>query len=292
MKLIGYKNSWDAKIFATKDHNNVVCVLKRQKNKIWSIEHECDEFKNAVYDCVLWKSIEQAHHKFDDVTGTAFAKRYYPETDTFLLPFSEMAITPNDCYRITGLPITGTSVRAGYDPNMIFGALEKLVEKCLGWDSTKAQYEFRKAAKKPKRGDELNPFNADRTAKKMLKKIKLNTLFDEFSGTRDKVLGGKLVMTEEKLTHHVTAYLLYQLGTIFFPDTSGAAVNAHYLQLLDPLGEVNNYCWGIAVISFVQAELRKSSRLKSLYFGGLYTLVQVWVYNHFTGLKLSHSHDP
>ncbi|RZC76692.1 hypothetical protein C5167_000842 [Papaver somniferum] len=250
MKLIGYKNSWASKIFAT---------------------------KNAVYDCVLWSAIEQAHHKFDAATVTAFAERAYPETDTFLLPFGEMAITPNDCYRITGLPITGTSGRAGYDPNMIFGALEKLVEKCLGWDSTKAQYEFRKAAKKPKRDDEHNPFNADRSTKKMLKKIKLNTLFDEFSGTRDKVLRGKLVMTEEKLTHHVTAC---------------AAVNAHYLQLLDPLDEVNNYCWSIAVLSFVQAELRKDSRLKSLYFGGLYTLVQVWVYDHFPSLKLSHPHDP
>ncbi|XP_026416366.1 uncharacterized protein LOC113311784 [Papaver somniferum] len=183
-----------------------------------------------------------------------------------------MAITPNDCYRITGLPITGTSGRAGYDPNMIFGALEKLVEKCLGWDSTKAQYEFRKAAKKPKRDDEHNPFNADRSTKKMLKKIK--KVGDD---------GGEA---------YTPCDCLYQLGTIFFPDTSGAAVNAHYLQLLDPLDEVNNYCWSIAVLSFVQAELRKDSRLKSLYFGGLYTLVQVWVYDHFPSLKLSHPHDP
>ncbi|XP_026400009.1 protein MAIN-LIKE 1-like [Papaver somniferum] len=99
-------------------------------------------------------------------------------------------------------------------------------------------------------------------------------------------------MTEEKTKHHVIAYFLYQLGTIFFPDTSGHVVNAHYLQLLDPLDEVNNYSWGIAVLSFVQVELRKASRLRSLYFGGLYTLVQVWVYDHFPKLQLSNARTP
>lgn len=249
--------------------------MKRQKNKVWNIENECDEVRLAVFDCVLWNGIQHAHQKFDAVTVTAFAERAYPETDTFHLPFGEMAITPDDCFRITALPITGTSVRDGYDPSMSYEVLEKLVERCLGWSDKKAQCEFRRANKEPKEGDEYNEFEEDRTYKKKLKKIKLKTLFDEFSGTKDLVAQGKLVMTEEKTKHHVTAYLLYQLGTIFFPDTSGHVVNAHYLQLLDPLDEVNNYSWGIAVLSFVQVELRKASRLRSLYFGGLYTLVQV-----------------
>lgn len=163
---------------------------------------------------------------------------------------------------------------------------------CLGWSDKKEQCEFGRANKEPKEGHEYNEFEEDRIYKKKLKKIKLKTLFDEFSGTKDLVAQGKLVMTEEKTKHHVTAYLLYQLGTIFFPDTSGHVVNAHYLQLLDPLNEVNKYSWGIAGLSFVQAELRKASRRKSLYFGGLYTLVQVWVYNHFPKLRLSHAHTP
>ncbi|XP_026445582.1 uncharacterized protein LOC113346236 [Papaver somniferum] len=117
------------------DHNNVVRVLKRQKNKIWNIENECDEVRLAISD--------------------------------------------------------------------------------------KEECEFRRSAKEPDEGDEHNPFNKDRTSKKTLKKIKMTTLFDEFSGTSKLVLEGNLVMTEEKIKHHVTAYLLYQLGTIFFPDTSG-----------------------------------------------------------------------
>ncbi|XP_026452245.1 uncharacterized protein LOC113352663 [Papaver somniferum] len=167
---------------------------EEEQNKIWSIDNECDEVRFAVFDCVLWNEIQHAHQKFDDVTVTAFAERAYPETDTFYLPFAEMEITLNDCFRITALPITGTSVRDSYDPLMSYELLKKLVEKCIGWSDKKAQC-------------------------------------------------------------HV--------------------VNAHYLQLLDPLNEVNNYCWGVAVLSFIQAELRKTSRLKSLCFGGLYTLVQV-----------------
>lgn len=230
--------------------------------------------------------------KFDAVTVTAFAERFYPETDTFHLPFGEMAITPDDCFRITALPITGTSVRDGYNPSMSYEVLEKLVERCLGWSDRKAQCELRPANKDPKEGDEYNEFEEDRTYKMKLKKIKLKTLFDEFSGTKDLVTKGKLVMTEEKIKHHVIAYLLYQLGTIFFHDTSGHVVNTHYLHLLDPLDQVNNYSWGIAVLSFVQAELREAWRLRSLYFGGLYTVFQVWVYDHFPKLQLSHAHSP
>ncbi|XP_026419839.1 histone-lysine N-methyltransferase SETD1B-like [Papaver somniferum] len=70
------------------------------------------------------------------------------------IPDDNLCLPPkNPTY---GLPVTGTSVRDVYDPSMSYELLEKLVEKCLGWNDVKAQCEVKRAAKEPEEGDEYS----------------------------------------------------------------------------------------------------------------------------------------
>ncbi|XP_026396616.1 protein MAINTENANCE OF MERISTEMS-like [Papaver somniferum] len=203
-----------------------VRLIKRQKASKWDLTLECDEFQAKVKECVLWRAVEYAHVDFDDVAVSAFLKRNYPETYTMHLPFGEMGITHDDFHSITGLTVEG-------------------------WDARKDQCGFRRSVRSPKRDDEYNPREANGTLKKKVKKFKLVKSKATFGGTKKKVEKGKLVMDRETLRHHVTAYWLYQLGTVIFPDTSGNWVDAHYLQLLEHLDEMNKYSWATGVLAFV-----------------------------------------
>ncbi|XP_026420408.1 protein MAIN-LIKE 2-like [Papaver somniferum] len=281
--LFGYKHSWAAKIYATKDHKDAVRVIKRQKASKWDLSKECAEFQAKVKECVLYKTIELVHADFDAVAVSAFLERHYPETYTMHLPFGEMAITPDDFHNITGLPLEGKCLREGYNPSMSYEALEALAQKCLGWDARKSQCEFRRSVRSPKKGDEYNAYEANGAKKKTVKKFKLVKLKEAFSETKTK---GKLVMDAETLRHHVTAYWLYMLGTVIFPDTSRNRVDAHYLQLLEDLDEMNNYSWATGVLAFVLEEMSKGSRIRCNQIGGYLTLVKVWIYDHFPKLGL------
>lgn len=161
---------------------------------------------------------------------------------------------------------------------MSYEAVEALTLKCLGWDPRKAQCEFRRSVKEPKRGDEYNPKEENGASKKMVKKFKLVRLKEAFVDTAKKTKRGLLMMDEENLKHHVTAYWLYQLETVIFPDTSGNRVDAHYLQILENLDEINNYSWAPGVLAFVLGEMAKRSRIKTTQIGGYLTLIQVTFY--------------
>lgn len=63
--------------------------------------------QEKVKECVLWRALELAHKDFDIVAVSAFLERHYPERYTMHLPFGEMAITPDDFMRITGLQVEG-----------------------------------------------------------------------------------------------------------------------------------------------------------------------------------------
>ncbi|RZC60202.1 hypothetical protein C5167_021948 [Papaver somniferum] len=256
------------------DHKDAIRVIKRQKASKWDPSKECAEFQAKVKECVLYKAIELAHADFDPVAVSAFLERHYPDTYTMYLPFGEMAITPDDFHNITDLPLEDKCLREGYNPSMSYESLEALAQKCLGWDARKSQCEFRRSVRSPKKGDEYNAYEANETKKNTVKKFKLVKLKAAFSETKKKVTKGKLVMDAETLRHHVTAYWLYMLGTVIFPDTSGNRVDAHYLQLLEDLDGMNNYSWATGVLAFVLEEMSKGSRIRCNQIGGYLTLVQ------------------
>ncbi|RZC49368.1 hypothetical protein C5167_017792 [Papaver somniferum] len=228
-----------------------VRLIKRQKVAKWDLSLECDEFVVKVKECVLYRAIQLAHVEFDVVAVSAFLERHYPETYTMHLPFREMGITPNDCRNITGFQVEGKFLREGYKPSMSYESLEELAQKFLGWDARKSQCEFRRSVRPPKRGDEYNPREENGALKKKLKKFKLVKLNAAFGGTKKKVEKGK--------------------------------VDAHYLQLLEHLDEMNKYSW---------AQMSKGSRIKCNQIGGYLTFVQVWIYDHFPKLGLGSEKKP
>lgn len=155
--LFGYKHSWTAKIYATKDHNDTIRLIRLQKASKWDFSNECQEFQDKVKECVLWRALELAHNDFGTNAVSAFLERHYPERYTMHLPFGEMGITPDDCMRITGLPVEGKCLREGYNQSISYEDLEASNLKCLGWVPRKAQCEFKRSVKEPKREDEYKP---------------------------------------------------------------------------------------------------------------------------------------
>ncbi|XP_026387972.1 protein MAINTENANCE OF MERISTEMS-like [Papaver somniferum] len=250
--------------------------------KPWDLSLEVDEVVDLVHASGLWPAIRYAQTEYDSVTASAFTERFYPEMYTFHFAFGEMTITPKDAKKILHLSVTGKSVTENFVDPMPWEDLYQLVESTLGWDKETTELEFCRAAKDV---DDLSHGMGQEPKK--LKSIKLTNLKKEFENTKQKVKEGKLVMDENKVKYTARAYLLYTLGRLIFPDLTGNKVNAHYLQLLTDLNTVHQYSWGTAAVSYLLEQLAKASRLQSTQIGGNFSLLQVWVYDHFPQLNLA-----
>ncbi|XP_026379664.1 protein MAIN-LIKE 1-like [Papaver somniferum] len=281
MVLIGYKESWAKKIYETPDHRDAVRVLRHQSATHWDIFKEAPEVVALVQGLGLWPAIFYAQEEFDAVTNSAFCERFFPETYTFHIPFGEMEITPDDAQKISGLRTDRKNVySAVYE--ITWDELYVLAEETLGWLKDKIELEFACATKEVKYVD---------SSTKKLKKIKFTALKKCFGDTNEKISKGELVMDEVTAMRTATAYLLHTLGSVIFPDNSGNKVNAQYLQLLKDLKRCHKYSWGTAALSFLFEQLGIASRLISRNIGGYFTMIQVWIYDHFSDLNLVKEDD-
>ncbi|XP_026378493.1 protein MAINTENANCE OF MERISTEMS-like [Papaver somniferum] len=279
--LIGYKESWVKKIYETLDHRDTVRVLRHQSATHWDILKEAPGVVALVQGSGLWPAIFYAQEEFDAVTNSAFCERFCPETYTFHLRFGEMEITPNDAHKISGLRTHGKNVySAVYE--MTWDDLYVLAEETLGLPKDKTELEFACGSKEVKFVD---------SSTKKLKKIKFTTLKKCFGDTNEKISKGELVMDEVTSMSTATAYLLHTLGSVIFPDNNGNKVNAQYLQLLKYLKSCHKYSWGTAALSFLFEQLGTVSRLTSRNIGGYFTMLQVWIYDHFPDLNLVKEYD-
>ncbi|XP_026442065.1 protein MAIN-LIKE 2-like [Papaver somniferum] len=165
---------------------------------------------------------------------------------------------------------------------MTWDELYLLAEETLDWPKDKTKLEFAYAAKEVKFVD---------SSTKKLKKIKFTALKKYFGDTKEKISKGEMVMDEVTARRTATAYLLYTLGSVIFPDNSGNKVNAQYLQLLRDLKSFHKYSWGTAALSFISEKLGTASRLTSTNIGRYFTMLQVWIYDHFLELKFSKEDD-
>ncbi|XP_026459070.1 protein MAIN-LIKE 1-like [Papaver somniferum] len=192
-----------------------------------------------------------------------------------------MAITPDDGQKISGLRTHGKNVYSSvYE--MTWDELYVLAEVTLGLPKDKTKLEFACAAKEVKFVD---------SSTKKLKKIKFTALKKCFGDTNEKISKGELVMDEVTAMRTATAYLLHTLGSVIFPDNSGNKVSAQYLQLLKDLKSCHKYSWGTATLSFLLEKLETASRLTSRNIGGYFTVLQVWIYDHFPDLNLVKEDD-
>ncbi|XP_026377940.1 protein MAIN-LIKE 1-like [Papaver somniferum] len=279
--LIGYEESWANKIYETPDHRTAIRNLRHQRAAAWDLKNEVVEVQAIVQKSDLWKAIEYEHKDCDSAAAYAFDERFCPETYTFHLPFGEMTITSDDAEKIIRLRARGRSVNAEYS-ELDWDQLYKLAEEVLGWDHTNTLTEFCNAAKEV---DNVQIGGSNKP--KMLKSFKMKRLKEKFENTQEKVSSGTLVMDEAKINQTVAAYLLYTLGRIIFPDHSGNKVTAQYLQFLKDLSKVSEYAWGTSCAAYLLQSLATASRCDPRNIGGNFSLLQVWIYDHFPKLKLS-----
>lgn len=168
---------------------------------------------------------------------SAFVERWYPETNSFHLPFGEMTITLHDVWYLLQIPVAGFPVMG----ESSLSELRPRIGGLLGWTADQVDAEFKTHL------------------------IKLNTIQRE-CGT-----GGPMVGPERK----ATAYLLWTLGASLFVDKSKTSVTSQLLPFLDPLEEVPNYAWGTAALAYLYRQLGIASRRDTTQMAGCLTLLEV-----------------
>ncbi|KAI3857686.1 hypothetical protein MKW98_028950, partial [Papaver atlanticum] len=123
----------------------------------WPLDKECVEVQEYVKKSGLYSLIKYGHDFIN-----AFRERWYPETNTYHLPFGEMTITIEDLNECLGRRLTWDYT---YD----------LIKRTLG--KTKKELEIEKA------------FGG--TAKKLERKLKLNWLRKKFTSKKNDSKKGK-----------------------------------------------------------------------------------------------------
>ncbi|XP_026459966.1 uncharacterized protein LOC113360709 [Papaver somniferum] len=220
--LWGYKGSWADIVYNTIDHKHVVRLMK-PGTSVSKMRPLC----------------------------SAFAKRYYVETNTLHLPFGEMTITTNDAKFITGLSIEGKAVKhKEYVQELEWDKIYAWTKEVFQWDEEKSKKEML-------------------VGKAKQRIFHLSRLRSNFMGTKKIRTEGKEV-TPQRIIATANAYVLYILGAVIFPDVSGTHVNANFIQLLQLFGKIQDYSWGIAILAHSLTELRKASGLKGTNSEGIW----------------------
>ncbi|KAI3884734.1 hypothetical protein MKW92_039504 [Papaver armeniacum] len=212
----------------------------------WPIDKEYVEVQEYVKKSGLYSLIQYGHDKIDRALINAFRERWYPETNTYHLPFGEMTVTIEDVERITRLDPKGEVVEG------VFGA------KTMTWDYT---YDLIK-----------------RTLGKIKKELEIEKAFGGTAKKLERKL--KLSWLRKKKEQCARAYLLYVIGSIVCGDKSGSRVNAYFLQCLENLDKVNTYSW-----AWIYHHLGQGSRAEVYSMVGCMTILQVWFYDHFPTLE-------
>ncbi|XP_026459689.1 protein MAINTENANCE OF MERISTEMS-like [Papaver somniferum] len=196
------------------------------------------------------------HLTYDRPLCSAFAERYYGETDTLHLPFGEMTITPNDAKFITGLSIEGK-----YAQELDWDKIHAWTKEVFQWDEEKTKKEML-------------------VGKAKQRIFHLSRLRSNFMVTKKLRHEGKAV-TLQRIIATANAYVLYILGAVIFPDISGARVNANFIQLLQPFDKIQDYSWGTSILAHSLTQLRKAFRAQRNQLEGNMAFLQAWIYLHF-----------
>ncbi|XP_026451311.1 protein MAIN-LIKE 1-like [Papaver somniferum] len=100
---------------------------------MWPIDKEYAKVQEYVQNSGFYPLIKYGHHKIDRALINVFRERWYPETNTYHLPFGEMTPTIEDVERITGLPSKGEEVYTVYSgKTMTSQFMFDLIKRTLG----------------------------------------------------------------------------------------------------------------------------------------------------------------
>lgn len=181
---------------------------------------------------------------------SAFVERWYPETNTFHLPFGEMTITLDDIASLLHIPVEGTPIQS-----MTFDIEEAVtfVYKYTGISREEARMEMN-----------------DRVGYK----ISLSKLVEQFQNVSDD-------WTDRAIRRAARCYLLFLIGSTLFADKSKTHVHISLLNPLKNLGNISNYSWGSATLAFLYRQLGLATRSGVKQIAGFLCLLEAWIFEHF-----------
>lgn len=184
-------------------------------------------------------------------------ERWHPETNSFHFQFGEMTITLDDVPQLVGLQVEGLAVHA----------MEKtreeclsMVQRCLGVEADVAE-------------NKVTTNN----------RVEFEWLIKTFSEVAD----GD---SEERVDCCARAYLLYLLGSTLFADKTGTTISVQFLTLLEDLGRVRDYAWGVGGLGHLYRQLGQASRRNCKQLSGYTSLLEAWIREHFPMFR--HARDP
>jgi len=100
--------------------------------------------------------------------------------------------------------------------------------------------------------------------------IRLSHLRQEFEGPIPEGVG------EDVVRRWTCAFCMDLFGSVMFPDKTGDAVPAMYLQFLDNLDKPKKYDWGCAVLAVLYRQLSEACLSKTDMVAGPLLLLQMW----------------
>lgn len=68
-----------------------------------------------------------------------------------------------------------------------------------------------------------------------------------------------------RLDFHVRSHLLFLLGSTIFSSTSRSSVHVMYLKVVEDIDELNNYAWGVALLTHLHISLDRAKRGRKKY---------------------------
>ncbi|XP_026421516.1 protein MAIN-LIKE 1-like [Papaver somniferum] len=217
----------------------------------WNLEKESQAFRDKVHASGLSSLAKFPYKHVSRPLISAFVERWYPETNTFHLPFGEMTITLDDVKQILNISVKGKAVNEDM-VSINEDEAREILSRTLRIDEQKII-------------DELGVCRGDR--------VRMKWLMEN--------LAGKQHESEEEIDFAVRGYLLFLLGCTIFTDKTGTKVPVVYMKLLEDLSKVTDYAWGASALAFQYRHLGLASRSSVQQIGGCLTLLEVWIREHF-----------
>ncbi|KAL5124773.1 Protein MAIN-LIKE 1 [Glycine soja] len=174
---------------------------------------------------------------------SSFFERWHRETSSFHLPVGELTITLDDVSSLLHLPVVGDL--HAFQPLHMDDAVQMLVDLLMV---------FAEAAR-AETGQCRGPY------------VRLQW--------ERRCQAGHWTATAR-------AYLLHLLGCTLFANKSATNVHVVYLEALRDLSQTGRYAWGVAALVHMYDQLNDASISNSRQLGDYITLLQCWIYEHFS----------
>ncbi|PKU61815.1 Serine/threonine-protein phosphatase 7 long form like [Dendrobium catenatum] len=185
--------------------------------------------------------------KLDHHLLTALVERWSPQTNTFHLAVGEMSITLQDVAMIMGLQIDG--------PPLVGPSVVGLGKRWNSWPDCCNDLLGSHPDPNVLYHDPLNPQVTSRFRMGRESYAELNDI---------------------DFWRHVRAYILFIIGCLLLPDTSGSEIHLQYLPLLEDIHLFSTYSIGGAVLAHLYRELTEATKPKRANIAGCVHLLQIW----------------